>query len=311
MDPLSITAGCLALLSAVAKTTAGVTTFICAYRDARNDLTAVNRELSDLAIVLELLKSDSAITDDTPNPKSLQMQIVSIITNCTAVVTKINIVLKGYQENSKISSIKWVASGKGEIAGLRMSLEAHRVSLSLAVELRSISVSNAIKKDTSAIYDDVVEIQQATCQILKELEELRAIVSGAARAVNSPDQNYTLMQYLGSLTSYAETVWHDEGFESDRESLKPPTTVPGKVHRQAAEPSTPQVVSTSSVENITWYGQFKCNSGQGNDQAYFRERHELSEECYSGNWEEVIKLLKCRRDKNHEIWVNCWRISMY
>jgi len=185
-------------------------------------LTTVSRELSELTIVLELLKDDTAASDDSVIPEPLQKQILSIITNCTTVVSKINNVLDSYKEGSKISTIKWVVSGKGEIASLRMSLEAHRGSLNLALELMSISVSKAIKHDNSAIHDTVVEMKEDTSQIpqiLAELERLRAIVAQAAGAANSPGQSYVLQQYLDSLTSYAETVFHDEGLESDHESL--------------------------------------------------------------------------------------------
>lgn len=188
MDPLSITTGCLALISTVEKTTLAITAFIRACHEARTDLTSINVELLELAIILELLKDDTAGSDDSVIPESLQQQILSIITNCTTVVSKINNVLDSFKEGSKTSTIKWAASGKGEIAGLRMSLEAHRGSLNLALELMSISVSKAIKQDTGAIHDTVVEVKQDTDQIphlLEELQRLRDIVSRIAGAANS------------------------------------------------------------------------------------------------------------------------------
>ena len=100
------------------------------------------------------------------------MQVVSIISNCTAVVAKIDTVLIGYKEKSTISAIKWVTSGKGEIGGLRMSLEAHRGSLNLALELMSISMSRAIKEDTSGIRSDVVEIVSGVFRWLLGKDEL-------------------------------------------------------------------------------------------------------------------------------------------
>ena len=53
MDPLSIAAGCVGLLGAIAKTTAVVIDFIRACREARTDLSGITRELSDLYLVLE------------------------------------------------------------------------------------------------------------------------------------------------------------------------------------------------------------------------------------------------------------------
>ena len=42
MDPLYIATGCLALLSAVGKTTLAITSFLRSCREARADLAAVN-----------------------------------------------------------------------------------------------------------------------------------------------------------------------------------------------------------------------------------------------------------------------------
>lgn len=271
MDPLSITTGCLSLLGAVGKTTIAITTFLRSYREARTDLADVNLELSGLALLLELLKEDSAISDATVIPESLHTQILSIITNCTAVVSRINHVLEGYTE-STASSVKWAAFGKGEIAGLRMSLEAHRASLNLALDFVSVSITASIKEDTGAIRDDLLEIKQDTSQIpqmMEELERLRAIVARSARTEHSSD-NYMLQQYLDGLTSYAETVWHESdrcslNMSSARSSLdlqrlnlteevnEPAPGLPPLVHSQRISRETvPHNIETKDTENRAW-----------------------------------------------------------
>ncbi len=223
MDPLSITTACLALLGTVAKTSLAVTTFIRGCRDARSDLTSLSGELTQLHLVLDLLKDDASVTDGRVIPESLQAQILSIIKNCSAVIDNINKVLQNH--SGKTGAAKWVAFGKAEVAGLRMSLEAHRGSLNLVLELVSVSMSRAIldgvtvvRGDMIMVRDDVHDIKQDTSQIpqiMAELTRLRAILAAGNIPTTMRDQNYVLERYLDSLTSYAETVCNDVVWDSD------------------------------------------------------------------------------------------------
>ena len=223
MDPLSIATACLTLLGTVGKTSLAVTTFIRGCRDARTDLTSISGELTQLHLVLDLLKDDASVTDGRVIPESLQTQILSIIQNCSAVVDNINKVLQNY--SGKTGAAKWVAFGKAEVAGLRMSLEAHRGSLNLVLELVSVSMSKAILDDVAvvrgdmlAVRDDVHDIKQDTgqiSQIMAELTRLRAILAAGDIQTTTRDQNYVLERYLDSVTSYAETVCNDVVWDSD------------------------------------------------------------------------------------------------
>jgi len=216
MDPLSITTACLTLVGTVGKTSLAVTTFIRGCREARSDLTSISGELTQLHLVLDLLKDDAAVSDGRVIPESLQVQILSIIKNCSAVVDSINTVLENH--SGKAGAVKWVAFGKAEVAGLRMSLEAHRGSLSLVLELVSVSLSRAILDDVAVVRTDVHDIKQDTSQIpeiMAELTRLRAIVSGGEIPPTTRGQNFVLEQYLDSLTSYAETVCNDVVWDSD------------------------------------------------------------------------------------------------
>jgi len=222
MDPLSITAGCLALLSAVGKTSVAVTTFIRGCREARSDLTSITGELTQLHLVLDLLKDEASVSDGRVIPESLQVQILSIIKNCSTVVDNINKVLQNH--SGKTGVAKWVAFGKSEVAGLRMSLEAHRGSLSLVLELVSVSMAKAIMDDVAVVRNDVHDIRQDTVQIpqiIAELTRLRAIVASGDIPTTARGHNYVLEQYLDSLTSYAETVCNDVVWDSDGSQHSP------------------------------------------------------------------------------------------
>ncbi|KAK0617743.1 hypothetical protein B0T14DRAFT_274937 [Immersiella caudata] len=224
MDPLSIATACLALSSAVGKTSITITNFVGGCREARSDLTSISGELTQLHLVLDLLKDDAAASDGRVIPESLQLQILSIIKNCSAVIDNINTVLNKHA--SKAGAARWVAFGKAEVAGLRMSLEAHRGSLSLVLELVSVSVSKAILGDVAVVRSDVHDIKQDTSQIphiMEELTRLRAIVAGGEIPSATMGRNFVLEKYLDSLASYAETVCSDVVWDSDDAGLHAPS----------------------------------------------------------------------------------------
>ena len=132
MDPLSITTGCLSLLSAIANTTIAISGFVKGCREARRDLTDVSRELSDLKIVLELLKDDSEAVGEAAIPEAMHSQIKSLLTGCHGVILTVDKVIQRHE--GCLAAVKWVADGKKEVAYLRQSLEAYRGTLSLTLE---------------------------------------------------------------------------------------------------------------------------------------------------------------------------------
>lgn len=133
MDPLSISAACLTLLDAVAKTSTGITAFVKSCHDARADLADVPRELASLRYIVDLLKVDSEIKDgDRLVPQHLQEQILAILDKCSEILAKIDTVID--QHEGRAGVIRWAITGKSDIAHLRQSLEAYRNALSLALE---------------------------------------------------------------------------------------------------------------------------------------------------------------------------------
>jgi hypothetical protein len=132
MDPLSVATGCISLLNAVAKTSVSVTAFIRSCREARNDLTSVIRELSDLRLVLELLKDDSNMQNKHLVPETVQTQTLSVIRNCEGVLKMIDALLENC--SARLEAVRWAVDGKAPVAHLQQSLEAYREALSLALE---------------------------------------------------------------------------------------------------------------------------------------------------------------------------------
>ncbi|KAF8854795.1 hypothetical protein BDZ45DRAFT_26993 [Acephala macrosclerotiorum] len=148
MDPLSITATCVGLISTITKTSLVVIGFVKDVRAARSDLDGVSRELLSLKMVLELLADD--ITDSTNKsfPQTLQKQIAGIVTNCTGVVIDIEQTLKKHEGGKLNKAAQWVAFGKSDVVKLQSSLEAHKSALEIALDMVTLTTAKEIKADT-------------------------------------------------------------------------------------------------------------------------------------------------------------------
>ncbi|KAK4184858.1 hypothetical protein QBC35DRAFT_517296 [Podospora australis] len=204
MDPLTITTSTLALLGVVAKTTTAVATFSRSCRDARSDLSAVTGELSQLQLVLELLRDDTAAINDQLIPEDVKNRTLSTIQSCSEVINKINITLQKCE--GQLGKFKWATYTKAEVNGLRESLRAHRDTLNMALEVVALLYSKAIKDDTTDIRKNVNEIAQDTVkipEILEELQELRATVAAIPSVTRT--QRSVMEQNLQSLEDFAET----------------------------------------------------------------------------------------------------------
>ncbi|KAF2115115.1 hypothetical protein BDV96DRAFT_93809 [Lophiotrema nucula] len=203
MDPLSITVSCITLLGAIATTSKTITSFVREVRDARNDLDSISRELLSLETVLSLL-ADDVKTSSESLPATLGKQILGIISNCNRVVAEIEGSLAKHGKSKLGSGGYWtVGGGKGDMAKLRMTLEAHKSALDIALDMVTISLAKEIKNDTEEIKRDTVAIRDDTAQILEEIARLQARLPVDDTKDYAP--NFVLQRYLDDLTSYAES----------------------------------------------------------------------------------------------------------
>jgi Fungal N-terminal domain of STAND proteins len=138
MDPLSITATCLALLSAVSTATRFVTDFVVGCREARNDIAAVSRELSDLDVTLHILKHEAEASELNQLPEDLRQCIRDIMVNCTTVLIDLEALLRKYQGPGLDRAAKWTLSGRKEAEKIRVCLETHKRALGLVVEVTTL-----------------------------------------------------------------------------------------------------------------------------------------------------------------------------
>lgn len=115
------------LLSAISSISATITRFIRSVRAAHADLASLTRELSDLRLLLELLR------DEPDMPLLLQGQMLSVLDCCGEDLGCIDTTLA-----QSADTARWTAYGRADIAVCRTTLAVFREALALALEVASL-----------------------------------------------------------------------------------------------------------------------------------------------------------------------------
>jgi Fungal N-terminal domain of STAND proteins len=134
MDPFSITVGCVGLVQAIVGVSGTISSFSKNVRQARRDMDEVSRELTSLKSILELLIADDE-NESVSFPDTLTQHVSAIVRNCHPSVLDIEKCLTRHQEASLRKGISWAASGREEVVKLLRSVEAHKLALSLGLDM--------------------------------------------------------------------------------------------------------------------------------------------------------------------------------
>lgn len=94
---------------------------------------AVSRELHSLQSVLTLIKEDAGSL-----PSKLAAQTPAVLEHCNRVVSDLDgclLALNGGALSRTDKRSQWISTGRQQIAELRGTLEAHRATMGLALDL--------------------------------------------------------------------------------------------------------------------------------------------------------------------------------
>ena len=119
------------LISAITSTSVIITKFIRSVLLSHADLAPVNYDLSDLRLLLKLIKEQPAI------PESLQSQTLLVLECCGNALIHIDAVLGKYTGPEQ-----WVTYGRTEMANCRSSIAIFREALALVLDVATLYVSD-------------------------------------------------------------------------------------------------------------------------------------------------------------------------
>jgi hypothetical protein len=150
MDPLSITAGCVGIISGVASTSKLISQFVRRVRDAKSDLAATAARLSELEMTIGIIQDDFGEENDTASrvPDTILIQTRSVLGSCNKIIAELNELLAKYDSGRRRVPLNWALSGHGEVVALNRELEAHgRTLLRHAPRMRRSRNSRSAWKD--------------------------------------------------------------------------------------------------------------------------------------------------------------------
>lgn len=133
-DPLTTITGVIGLVAAIEQSLFAINQFRQDVSEARRDLIRVSGELTSLRTTLEGLKEDF-MDEDVDVPPSLRDNIVSITSSCSKTVTDMEKLLLRLLDGKFRRKIEWANSGRPDMDKLRSNLEAHKMSLNIAIDM--------------------------------------------------------------------------------------------------------------------------------------------------------------------------------
>lgn len=215
MDPLSITAGCVALLGNLAGAGLAISNFIHGYKEAAGDFVTITRELGELRTIASMLQRSCDNSSASPIPEELRPKIAAILKNCDDVVLQVQGLVDKYMASGKKGAAKWALRGREDVAKLQISLETHRNALGLTLGVISVSLMKAVKDDTTMIKEGMVEVREIAVHLSKGIEAIRKLEGDEQtdERLDLGGRFLMLERYLDDMTSYADTVVGEDIWE--------------------------------------------------------------------------------------------------
>lgn len=137
MDPFSIVTTCIGLIGNIAQLSAQIKTFVGHYRDARKDLESVSSELQSLSMCLECLRGDFSNERINP-PEGISVSLSAVLGDCENVVADMQALLLRYSSTNFDKRLQWAVNGRQQMSTLRTSLELHKSTIDLALEITTV-----------------------------------------------------------------------------------------------------------------------------------------------------------------------------
>jgi septal ring factor EnvC (AmiA/AmiB activator) len=141
MDPLSITAGCIGIISTIAKTSTSITLFVRNVRDSRRELTETKQQLAELEMTLNLINDDHNRENGRlaqQMPEGIAEQTKLVLHSCQDILVELDALITKYNSERRRTAFQWARKGKEEVTALNKQLEAHARTLHMLLEFSTL-----------------------------------------------------------------------------------------------------------------------------------------------------------------------------
>ncbi|KAF2667623.1 hypothetical protein BT63DRAFT_296556 [Microthyrium microscopicum] len=178
MDPLSITAGCIGLLEFAAKCIPATMKLVREFREAREQLTALQEQMETLRRVVDLIKYECEGMGDTiiTMKSSVPALTSDALENCKSIMEQMSNTISKHGSSHTAFATWWVGIGKEEVEKWSRKLEQHKSTLVIALEYIEISISKQTKADTTILRSDTTVIKTELRENHQATKEILALI---------------------------------------------------------------------------------------------------------------------------------------
>lgn len=199
MDPLSITAACVGLLSGLTTVSTKLRSLTIDAKNTNKEVLALQNELDSFQRSLSVFYG-SGLTDEYPS--HLRSDLSTIIRQCESVVNDIDALLLKVQPAHSRQQLQWSFGIRDEVSRLHRNLEGHKSAITIAIAFATMSVNSGIKSDTSSIRSKAARIPGIENQLAMVLEAIHALHQG-----NTPEgHNLSLAMQRFLQEAYTESL---------------------------------------------------------------------------------------------------------
>lgn len=172
MDPLSIAAACVGLLSGLTTLSTKIRSLTIDARNTNKEVNALQSELDSFQRSLSVFYG-SGLADNYPD--HLRTDLDTIIRQCRYVVDEIDSLLDKVSSGSLSQQVHWSFTVRDEVLRLHRNLEGHKSAITIAIAFASMSMNRGIKSDTSSIRSKAARIPEIQGQLAAVLEAVHAL----------------------------------------------------------------------------------------------------------------------------------------
>ena len=175
MDPLSVTAACVGLLSGLISVSTKIRGMSADIKNTYKEIVALQSELDSCQRSLGLFYGSGQADR---YPEALRADLEKIIRECKHVVDEIDRLLEKVTSASLSGRVQWSISIRDEVTRLHRNLEGHKSALSIAIAFASMSISSGIKSDTSSIRSKAARIPEIQQQLAALVDAIQSLGDG-------------------------------------------------------------------------------------------------------------------------------------
>jgi len=199
MDPLSIAAACVGLLSALTTVSTKIRSLTIDAKNTNKEVSALQSELDSFQRSLGVFYG-SGLADNYPG--HLRSDLDKIIRQCQYIVDDIDHLLDKVASANFSQRVQWSFSVRDEVIRLHRNLEGHKSAITIAIAFASMSMNSGIKSDTSSIRSKAARIPEMQQQLAAVFEAIQTLNHGDPS--QRPQMSLAMQRFLQE--AYTESI---------------------------------------------------------------------------------------------------------